>query len=126
MMDIGSAKLGINVAEDVPQEQEDHHDHQRDGQKQRELHIRDGIANGFRRVVQSLHLNRRRNDRTKLRKELLDGVHHFHGVRAGLAFDGQDHGFRVVPPIRDAIVLHAVVNLARHLPAAPASHCDKQ
>ena len=56
MIENGSARMGMTVARKVPQEQEDHHHHQAQGQHHGELHVMVGLANGFRAVVEGVHL----------------------------------------------------------------------
>jgi len=54
MMDMGSAREGMMVAETLRKNQKDHHDDQRNGQHEGELDVIDGFANGLRAVVENV------------------------------------------------------------------------
>ena len=47
----------------------------------------------------------------EVRQQLLDGVHHLHRVRAGLALDGEHDGARVVEPT--AILSFCTLSMTR-------------
>ena len=104
----GQREGGDRGGGDVPQEEKDHHDHQRNRQDQGELHVVDGFANGLRPVVENIQLHRGRHLLAEAGQKLLDGVHHLDGIAAGLALHNQVNGARVVVPGRDLVVLHAV------------------
>ena len=92
----------------VPQEQEDDHHHQSDGQHQLKLHIFDRGADGGGPVGENLHLDRLRQRCLQLRQQLLDAVNYADDVGAGLALDVHDHGWRQVHPGGQPVVLGTV------------------
>ncbi len=96
----GTATLGMMVAGEVAQEQEDDHDHQDHGQHQLELHVFDGAADGGGAVGQHGDVHRRRQGALQLGQQLLDAVDDLDDVGAGLALDVDDHRRGVVHPGR--------------------------
>ena len=55
----GSAIAGNHGGREVPQEQEDHHDHQRQRRDHRELNIVEGLANVLGAVAADAQVDRR-------------------------------------------------------------------
>jgi hypothetical protein len=53
-IDIGSARLGMSVAERLRRKRKDHHHDQRQGEQQAELHVVHGLADRERAVVEDL------------------------------------------------------------------------
>ena len=98
--DSGTATLGMIVAGDVAQEQEDHHHDQRDGEHQLELHVVHRRADGDGAVGEQRDVDRRRQRRLQLRQQLLDAVDHLDDVGAGLALDVEDDRRRRRSPTR--------------------------
>ena len=95
-----------------PEEYEDDHHDQRDGEQQRELHIRDGRANGFRAVAKDGQLYRRGQRGAKLGKQRFHEVGGLDDVRAGLALDVEQHGRIAADPARQADVFDVVHRFA--------------
>ncbi len=96
------------------QEQEDHHDHQRDGQVQGEFHVMDGFADRCRAVVQHPDIDRSRHLRLKLRQSCNDLVHHLHRIGIGLTLDAQGNRRLAVGPAAALGRLDAVLDI-RHV-----------
>ena len=97
----------------IPQEQENHQNHQADRDEQRRLHVVHRIRDSLRPVVNLDHLDRGRQHRFELRQDLLHALHHLDGVRPGLALDRQNHGVLVVVVVPDLVVLYAVDDVAQ-------------
>ena len=93
---------------DVPQEEEDHQHHERDGEQEGELDVAHRGADGDRSVVEDVEVDGRGQLGLEDREDLLDRVHHLDGVGTGLALDGQNHRALVVVPGGDLVGLHAV------------------
>ena len=87
----GTATLGMMVAGEVAQEQEDHQHHQDHGQHQLELHVSDGGADGGGAVGEHRDLDRGRQGALQLRQQLFDAVDDLDDVGARLALDVDDH-----------------------------------
>ena len=126
MIDIGSARLGISVARHAAQEHEDHADHERQREKEGELHVAHRFADRLRAVVEDRQLDRRRQLRLERRQHLPDCVDHLDGVGAGLALNREHDAARAVVPGRDLVVLHAVEHAADLRRAAPARRCGRR
>ena len=90
---------------EIAQEQEDHHDHQRDRQQQRELHVGDRGADGLGAVGNDVDLDGRRDRGLQHRQHRLDPVDRLDDVGAGLALDRQDDRALLVVPAGDQVVL---------------------
>ena len=90
------------------QKQEDHHDDQRDGDRQGFLHVDDRRADRQRAVEQRRHFNRRRDLRARRDQGVTHQIDDLDGVGVGLALDRQHDGARVVEPGGDFFVLDAV------------------
>src|SRR5450759_1478334 len=58
-----------------------------------------------------------RNFLAELGQQAFDVVHHFHGIGAGLALDGEDDGALVVIPGDDFIVIDAIDDIAEFFEA---------
>ena len=113
MIDMGSARLGMGGG-DVAQEEEDHEDHQIPAIKS--VNFTSLTATDrYGAIIKDLKVDRGRELGLKMRKQLLDGVHHLHGVRPRLALDGEDDGAIIVVPARDLVVFDAVDDLAKFL-----------
>ena len=52
-IEIGTARLGMMVAEGLPKEDEDHRDHKSDGEHQRHLDVVNRFANRLRTVEEN-------------------------------------------------------------------------
>ena len=85
---------------ETAQEQEDDHDHQRDGQQQRELNVRDRGANGLGTIADELDLDCRWNRCHQPRQQRLDLVDGLDDVGAGLLVDHQKHAALAIGPGR--------------------------
>ena len=70
MSESGSATLGDHRGPELSQEQKHHHHHQDDREQQRELHIVNGSADGFRAVGQDINMNGGGIDAVNSRKQL--------------------------------------------------------
>ena len=101
----------------IPQKQEDNEYDQADGQEQSRLDVVHRIADGQRAVVERLERNGRRELQAKHRQELLDVVHDFDGVGAGLPLNRQDDGALQVEPARHLVVFNAVHHAPQFLEA---------
>ena len=75
MMDIGSARLGMIVADRFRRKMKMTMHHEADGQEQRAFHIRHRLADGLRTVEQDVQLHRRRDLLAELRQQFFDVVH---------------------------------------------------
>ncbi|MND38951.1 hypothetical protein D3C80_296610 [compost metagenome] len=82
----------------VPGEKIDDRDHQPDGEKQRELHIRNRVRDGGRGVVHDVDVDRGRQLLAKRRQLGLDGIHHVDGVGVRLTLHGEDDGLFTIKP----------------------------
>ena len=83
---------------DVPQEEEDDQDHERDGEKQGELDVLDRRADGNGPVVEDVEVDGGGQLGREAGQDLLDRIHDLDGVGAGLALDGQDDRALVLVP----------------------------
>ncbi len=96
MMEKGSARLGIVVAE---------------------LDVAIGLTDGFGPIVKNAHVDGGRQLRLENRQKLLDAVGDLDRVGSGLALDGENDGSLaaagVVEPRRRFIVFHAVDDVAQ-------------
>ena len=93
---------------DFAQEQEDHHDDQRDGQRQRELHVVHGVADRRRAVVEHVQGGAARQLAFEARQQRLDAVDHLDRVGLRLTeYAEQDRAGSVVPA-RGLVVLDRV------------------
>jgi len=88
-MDIGSATVGMMVAE-CAQEHEDHHHHQREREHQRKPHVVDRFADGVGSVVHHVDADPCRNLCAEGRQQFFDGVYDLDGIGAGLPIDRED------------------------------------
>src|SRR5262249_56576251 len=75
---------------EVAQEQQDDQHHEGDGERERELDVAHGGANGGGAVEDGFHLDRGGNPGGQLRQLRLDLVDRVDDVGAGLLEDGQD------------------------------------
>ena len=73
------------------QENEDHGDHQADGQQQGELNVLHGRADGLRAVAQDLHFDRRGHGGAEPRQLRLDAVDSLDDVGARLLEHDKEH-----------------------------------
>ena len=87
MSDSGTATLGIMVARQAAQEEEDDHDHQGDGEHQFKLHVVHRSLNAGGHVGQGGDMDGRGKIGFQLRQDLLDAIDDGDGVGAGLALD---------------------------------------
>jgi hypothetical protein len=85
---------------EAAQEDEDHHDDQRNGQQQGELHVLDRGADGLGAVADDLDLDRRRDRGDQPRQRRLDLVDGLDDVGAGLLEHDQEHAALAVGPGR--------------------------
>ena len=83
---------------DAAQEDEDHHDHQNDGDQESDLHIFDCGADGECAIADDLDLDRRRNSRDQPRQLCLDPVDGVDDIGAGLLENDQEHAAFAVGP----------------------------
>ena len=104
----GHGDAGDDGRGEVPQEEEDDHDHQADGQHQFELNVFDGGADGGGAVGDDLDVDGLGKRRFELGQQLLDAVDDLDGVGSGLPLDVEDDGGRVVHPGGELRVLHPV------------------
>ncbi len=86
----GTVTLGMSVAQQIAQEQKDHHHHEADGEYQREFDVDHRGADGRGAVENGVDLDRRRDARGELRQLGLDPVDDVDDVGAGLLEDGKD------------------------------------
>ena len=92
----GTVTLGNERRPEIAQEQQDHHDDECDGQRQRELDVGDRGADGRGAVEDGLDLDRRRNAGGELRQLRLDLVDGVDDVGAGLLEDREEDAGLVV------------------------------
>ena len=101
-------KTWNNRSGEIAKEKKNDHHYKAQGEEKGEFDVPDGFANGYGAVIKDLQLNRRRYLDPEDRKEFLDAVHHFNGVRARLALDCQNNGAFIIIPVRHLVVFHAV------------------
>ena len=89
---------------DPPHEGEDHQDHQRDRQRQRELDVADRGADRARAVVEGLQRRGGRQLVLERRQHRLDRIDHRHRVGVRLPLDREDDGAGAVIPARGLVV----------------------
>ena len=97
-IDSGTATDGNDGGGEVAQEEEDHHDHERDGEHQLEFDILDRGANGDGAIGQHLDLDAGGQAGLQLRQQLLDAVDDGDDVGAGLALNVDDDGGLAIHP----------------------------
>ncbi len=85
---------------EAAQEDENDHDHERNGQQQRKLNVRHGGANGLGAVADDLNLDRRRYGGNQPRQHRFDLVHGLDDIGAGLLEHHQEHAALAVGPGR--------------------------
>ncbi len=91
-------EAGDGRGRDVPQEQEDDHHHEADRQEQGEFDVGDGLANGYRAVVENAQLHRGRDLRPELRQQLPDAIDDLDGIGPRLALNAENDGLGVHEP----------------------------
>ncbi len=110
----GQSQAGNDRGGQIAQKDEDDQHHQKNRENQGELHISHGLANGFRTVVKNVHFDRGRQLAFQAWQQRPDGVHHLHGIGAGLALHGQgDAGRAAVAPGNLLVLLFAVHHRAQ-------------
>ena len=117
----GQGHGGNHGGPEVSQEQEDHHDDQRQGGGHGELDVLESLANILGAVAANPQVYGGRHLRLESRQQPLDVVDDLDGVAAGLAHHLQVHTARALRPVLAAVdlrkvlvVLHAVDHL-RHV-----------
>ena len=115
----GQGKTGNDRGGQVAQKNKDDEHNQKNGEHQRKLNICHGMADGFRTVVKNLQRYGRRQLALQPRHQRADGVHHLHGVGAGLAFHGQGNARRAAVAPGDLLVL---LDAVHHLPDVAQAH----
>ena len=86
----GQGQAGDDGGREVAQEEEDHQDHQAQGQQQGELDVVHRFPDGGGAVIKGDDFHRGGNLSPQGGQQLIDGVHHLDGVGPRLALDGQD------------------------------------
>ena len=101
MIDIGSARLGMTVAERLRRNRKITSTTRKHGQQQRELHVGDRVADRVReRSYRVVDADRRRQLGAEARQQLVDRVDHLDGVGARLALDREHDRALVAVPSR--------------------------
>ena len=96
--DNGTAAAGITVADKRPKKQKHHHNDERDGQHQLELHVSDRCADSGRAVGQHRHWTDEGKRILQLRQQSFDPIDDFNDVGPGLALNIDDHRRRLIHP----------------------------
>ncbi len=100
----------------VAQEQENHRDHQAEGQQHGELHVFVGFPDRVGTIVENIHVDRGRKLFPESRQKTLDIVGHLDGIRSGLALNRENDGALFVAvgvePGRSFIILDVVDHIS--------------
>ncbi len=104
----GDGHAGYQGGWHAAQEQKNHHNHQANGDAQRDFHVIDGASDGERAIQDDAHVNGGGNFRLQLRKRGANPVHRVDDICPRHAEDDQQDGLLAVGEADGADVLHGI------------------